>query len=160
MRRQHPEVHPVWCEKAAFATVIPHLYILGTQDGDLAQLVELRTGTSPTQVCGSGPDVLARASKMSVMTMGVGIAQLVKMPDSWSKGCEFESRHERRESFLIQGYLSVLTFIRCPFHLHVTAVARKSPRSFFQECRWQVTPEHVYTPDPTKSEWADYANQA
>ena len=26
--------------------------------------------------------------------------------------------------------------------------------------RWQVTPKHVYTLDPTKSEWADYAVQA
>ena len=24
-------------------------------------------------------------------------------------------------------------------------------------CRWQVTPKHAYTLDPTKSEWADYA---
>ena len=23
--------------------------------------------------------------------------------------------------------------------------------------RWQVTPKHAYTLDPTKSEWADYA---
>ena len=39
----------------------------------------------------------------------------------------------------------------------VTAVARKKPRSFCQKCRWQVTPKHAYTIDPTKSEWADYA---
>ena len=39
----------------------------------------------------------------------------------------------------------------------VTAVARKRPRSFCQKCRWQVTPKYVYTLDPTKSEWADYA---
>ena len=42
----------------------------------------------------------------------------------------------------------------------VTAVARKRPRSFCQKCRWQVTPKHVYTPDPAVSEWADYAVQA
>ena len=29
--------------------------------------------------------------------------------------------------------------------------------SFCQKCRWQVAPEHAYTLDPTKSEWADYA---
>ena len=39
----------------------------------------------------------------------------------------------------------------------VTAVARKRPRSFFQKCRWQVTPKHAYTLDPMKSEWADCA---
>ena len=26
-----------------------------------------------------------------------------------------------------------------------------------QKCRWQVTPKHAYTFDPTKSAWADYA---
>ena len=50
-----------------------------------------------------------------------------------------------------------MTLIRCPFHPRVTAVVRKRPRSFCQKCRWQVTPNHTYTFDPTKSEWADYA---
>ena len=63
----------------------------------------------------------------------------------------------RRENFLLQSSLCVLTFIRCPFHSHVTAVARKTPRSFCQKCRWQVTPKHTYALDPTKSEWADHA---
>ena len=39
----------------------------------------------------------------------------------------------------------------------VTAVARKRSRSFCQKCKWQLTPKHAYTLDPTKSEWADYA---
>ena len=51
----------------------------------------------------------------------------------------------------------MLTLIRCPFHPRVTAVARKRPRSFDQKCRWQVTPKHAYTLDPSKSELADYA---
>ena len=51
----------------------------------------------------------------------------------------------------------MLTLIRCPFHPRVTAVARKRPWSFCQKCRWQVTPKHAYTLDPSKSEWADYA---
>ena len=85
---------------------------------------------------------------------------LVRAPDSRSKGCEFESRQERRENFLLQSQLSVLTLIRCPFHLRVTAVAHKRPRSFCQKCKWQATPKHAYTLDPTKSEWADYAVQA
>ena len=71
--------------------------------------------------------------------------------------CGFESRQERRENFLLQGQLCVLTFIRCPFHPRLTAVAHKRPWSFCQKCRWQVTPKHAYTFDQTKSEWADYA---
>ena len=64
---------------------------------------------------------------------------------------------ERRENFLLRSQLCVLTLIRCPFHPCVAAVARKRLRSFCQKCRWQVTPKHAYTLDPTKSEWADYA---
>ena len=51
----------------------------------------------------------------------------------------------------------MLTLFRCPFHPRVTAVARKRPRSFCHKCRWQVTPKHAYTFDPTKSKWADSA---
>ena len=47
--------------------------------------------------------------------------------------------------------------IRCPFHPRVTTVARKRPRPFYQKCKWQVTPKHACTFDPTKPEWADYA---
>ena len=43
------------------------------------------------------------------------------------------------------------------FHPRVTAVARKRRRSFYEKCRWQVTPKYAYSFDPTKSEWADYA---
>ena len=39
----------------------------------------------------------------------------------------------------------------------VTAVARERSRSFCQKYRWQITPKHKYTLDPTKSEWADNA---
>ena len=85
---------------------------------------------------------------------------LVRAPDSWSKRCEFESRQELWENFLLQSQLCVLTLIRCPFHTRVTAVARKRPRSFSKKCRWQVTPKHAYTLDPTKSVGAEYAMQA
>ena len=34
---------------------------------------------------------------------------------------------------------------RYPFHPRVTAVARKRSWSFYQKCRWQVTPKHTYT---------------
>ena len=59
--------------------------------------------------------------------------------------------------FLLRSQLCVLTLILCPFYPRVTAVARKRPRSFCQKCRWQVTPNHAYTFDPTKSECADSA---
>ena len=80
----------------------------------------------------------------------------VRAPDSWSKGCEFEPQQERRENFLFQSQLCVRTLIWCLFHPHVTPVARKRPWSFCQKCRWQVTPKHTCTLDPSKLEWADY----
>ena len=52
---------------------------------------------------------------------------LVTVPDSWSKGCEFESRQERRENFLLQSQLCVLTFVRCPFHPRITQWHVKDP---------------------------------
>ena len=47
---------------------------------------------------------------------------LVRVPDSLSKGCEFESRQERRENVLCADCYSVsvpppITFIRCLFQL-------------------------------------------
>ena len=59
--------------------------------------------------------------------------------------------------FSSQNSLSVLTLIRCQFHPRVTAVARKRPRPFCQQCRWQVTSKHLYTLNPKKSEWAGYS---
>ena len=68
---------------------------------------------------------------------------LVRAPDSWSKGCKFESRQKRRENFLLQSQLCVLTLIRCTFNPRVTPVARKRPRSSCQKRRWQITPKHT-----------------
>ena len=79
------------------------------------------------------------------MIAGSGDSSVVRAPGSWSKGCGFKSLLERRENFLLQGQLSVLTLIRYPFHPRVTAVARKRPLSFCQKCRWQVTAKHAYT---------------
>ena len=42
---------------------------------------------------------------------GGGDSSVVREPDSWSKGRGFESLQERRENFLLQGQLSVLTLI-------------------------------------------------
>ena len=57
----------------------------------------------------------------------------------------------------LQSQLFVLTLIRSLFHPCVTTVALKRPWSFCQKCRWQVTPKYIYTLDPSKLEWADYA---
>ena len=89
--------------------------------------------------------------------MGSWDSLLVRAPDSWSKGCEFEFRQEWWNNFLLQSELCVLTLIRCPLRPSVTAVALKTSRLFCQKCRWQVTPKHAYTLDPSKSEWADIA---
>ena len=88
----------------------------------------------------------------------VGIARLVECWTSdFMKSWELGPQQKQRENFLLQSELSVLILIWCPFHPCVTAVACKRTRSFCQMCRWQVTPEHAYTLDPSKSEWADYA---
>ena len=42
---------------------------------------------------------------------GGGDSSVVRAPDSWLKGRGFESLQERRENFLLQGWLSVLTLI-------------------------------------------------
>ena len=77
---------------------------------------------------------------------GGGDSSVVRATDSWSKGRGFESLQERRENFLLQGQLSVLTLY---FGIRSTpvlpAVARKRPRLFCQKCRWQVTAKHAYT---------------
>ena len=38
-------------------------------------------------------------------------SSVVRVLDSWSKGCRFESLQEQRDNFLLQGQLSVLTLI-------------------------------------------------
>ena len=40
------------------------------------------------------------------------------------------------------------------------SMSNERPRSFCQKCRWQVTPEHTYTLNQTKLEWADCAVRA
>ena len=73
---------------------------------------------------------------------------LVNVPDSRSKGCEFESRQERRENFLLQSQLCVL--IRCPFHPRVTAVTVKHPGNFTKSAGdWLHL--NTYTPSTERS---------
>ena len=65
---------------------------------------------------------------------------LAKVPDSSSKGCEFEPWQKQQENFFSRvNFVCWLLFGL--FHPHVTAVARKRPTSFCQKCRWQVTPK-------------------
>ena len=45
------------------------------------------------------------------INLGGGDSSVVRAPDSWLKGRGFESLLERRENFLLQGRLSVLTLI-------------------------------------------------
>ena len=77
---------------------------------------------------------------------------LVRAPDSWLKDCEFKSRQEWRENFLLQSQLCVLTLIRCPFHPLVTAVAHKRPQSFCQKCCGRLH-LNVHTP-LTQRSWS------
>ena len=76
----------------------------------------------------------------AIFCLGRRDSLLVLMPDSQSKGCEFEFRQERQKNFLLHSRLCVLTLIWCPFHPHVTSVACKRPRLFCQKCKWQVIP--------------------
>ena len=110
-----------------------------------------------SQLKGEGLQHTKKWLNTTVCSQGGIACWLVRVPHSWSKGCEFESRQKRWENFFVQSKLCVLTLIRCPFHPRVTTVGRKRPRSFCQKCRWQATPKHTYTFDPTESEWADYA---
>ena len=50
-------------------------------------------------------------AQICLMVVGSGDSSVVRASDSWSKGPEFESRQERREKFLLQGQLSVLTLV-------------------------------------------------
>ena len=47
---------------------------------------------------------------------GAGIARWLERRTRDRKVLVFESRQERRESFLLQSWLSVLTLTHCPFH--------------------------------------------
>ena len=55
--------------------------------------------------------VQQRRRKRRRRTTTSGYSSVVRAPDSWSKGRGFESLLERRENFLLQGPLSVLTLI-------------------------------------------------
>ena len=68
-----------------------------------------------------------KGSKERYLLWGGGDSSVVRAPDSWLKGRGFESLLERRENFLLQGRLSVLTLI---------SVSVPPP---CYHSRWQVT---------------------
>ena len=57
------------------------------------------------------PNVHYKFHVCGAYTWGGGDSSVVRAPDSWLKGRGFESLLERRENFLLQGRLSVLTLI-------------------------------------------------
>ena len=58
--------------------------------------------------------ILYSLKSLRYITQRGGDSSVVRAPDSWLKGRGFESLLERRESFLLQGRLSVLTLISVP----------------------------------------------
>ena len=56
-------------------------------------------------------DLFTNTQNTSTLKKGGGDSSVVRAPDSWLKGRGFESLLERRENFLLQGWLSVLTLI-------------------------------------------------
>ena len=67
-------------------------------------------------VCSNGIQHISEGSKYKCncrrnSNYGGGDSSVVRAPDSWLKGRGFESLLERRENYLLQGRLSVLTLI-------------------------------------------------
>ena len=92
-----------------------------------------------------GQEKVGLKGHLQIRYTGGRDSSVVRVPDSWQKGCGFESLQERWENFLLQGWLSVLTLILVSIPPHVTAVAHKRSQSFCQKCRWQVSAKHAYT---------------
>ena len=60
-------------------------------------------------------------------TVGGRNSSFLEHPTRDLQGRGFDTLQERRQIFLLQSSLPVLTLIRCPFHTRGTTVARKSP---------------------------------
>ena len=73
---------------------------------------------------------------------------------------EFESWQEPWKNFLLPESTLCADSYSVSVSPCVTKVACKRSQSFWQKCRWQVTPKHAHFFDPTKSEWADYAGES
>ena len=86
-----------------------------------------------------------RSPAENLQLRGAGIAQWLEL---WTRDRKVAGSNPcwggGRIFFSRVNFLCWLLF-RYPFHPHVTAVARKRPRSSCQKCRWQVTAKHAYT---------------
>ena len=67
------------------------------------------------------------------------------MVDLWSKGHGFKSWQEWQENFLLQGQLSVLTFIWYPFHSCVNCYHIKNPGHFAKSASGCLQKLQLYT---------------
>ena len=65
--------------------------------------------------------------------------EVVRAPDSCSKGRGFKSRQEPMSNFMCW------LLFQYPFHPCLTAVARNRSWSFCQKCRWQIRVKHACT---------------
>ena len=84
-----------------------------------------------------------REKKKVLVLAGSGDSSVVRVPDSWSKGCGFESLLEWQENFLLQGQLSVLTLISVSIPpLCYRSSTKKIPVIL---PKVQVTAKHAYT---------------
>ena len=63
------------------------------------------------ELCNTAPELCNAIFELCNTLFGGGDSSVVRAPDSWLKGRGFESLLERRENFLLQGRLSVLTLI-------------------------------------------------
>ena len=54
-------------------------------------------------ICGAPKTLAVKGLMMMVMMMMMMMMMMMRAPGSRSKGCEFESRQERREKFLLQS---------------------------------------------------------
>ena len=88
-------------------------------------------------------------SSESMLLQTCRASLLLRVPDSWSKDCQFKFWQEQQENALLQSSIFVPTL----YLLFVPSPCYRSGQSFCQKCRWQVTPKHTYTLDPAKSEW-------
>ena len=74
-----------------------------------AHSLQASTSTPGYKMCMTSEDM--KPHIIITQPLGGGDSSVVRAPDSWLKGRGFESLLERRENFLLQGRLSVLTLI-------------------------------------------------
>ena len=79
---------------------------------------------------------------------------MVRASDSRWKGWEFESRQERRENFLVQSQLCVLTLYSVSASTPCYGSGTLKTPVILPKVQVAGS-KHAYTLDPTKSEWAD-----